>query len=169
MLHGRGGIDLLERDTERAVEVRRPQEGEHVVLVDRLALLVREEGGLEARPRVELDLAVLKARVHVEEDDQAVVEAGPPDAPLVHQGACLRLGLLGRRVFAAVLGVDDHLGAGPRFDGVDRRLGLGDRRGRQDAGVVVDRPAVDGVGEWRTGRRRGGGGGIRHSRQQQDE
>ena len=56
------------------------------------------------------------------------LKPGAPDAPLVHQRARLRLGLLGRRVLAAVLGVDDDLGAGPRLDGVDRRLRVGDRR-----------------------------------------
>ena len=99
---------------------------EHVVLEDRLALLVRQEGGLEPGPRVELDLAVLEVRLHVEEDDEAVVEALAPDAPLVHQGARLRFGLVGRRVLAAVLGVDDDLGAGPRLDLVDDPLGVDD-------------------------------------------
>ena len=59
--------------------------------------LVRQERRLEAGAGVQLDLAVLEVRLDVEEDDQAVVEALAPDAPLVDQGARLRLGLLGRR------------------------------------------------------------------------
>ena len=53
---------------------------------------------------------------------------GPPDAPLVDQRARLGLGLLGRRSnVPLVLRVDDDLGAGPRLDRVDGRLGIGDR------------------------------------------
>ena len=123
----RGGVDPLESHGQRGVEVGVLEVGEHVVVEDRLALLVREEGGLEAGRRVQLDLTVLQVRLHVEEDDHPVVEAGPPDAPLVDQGARLGFGLLGRRVGPAVLGVDDDLGRRPGLDRIDRGLGLDDR------------------------------------------
>ncbi len=152
MIGARGPIHLVERGGEGRIEVPREEVGEHVVLVDRLALLVREVRRLEPGTRVQLDLAVLEARVHVEEDHQPVVEPGPADAPLVHQRARLGLGLLGRRILAAVLGVDHDLGAGPRLDRVDRRLGLDDRVAGQDPGVVVDRPVDLGFRERRAGR-----------------
>ena len=83
-------VHLAERDLERAVEVGVAQQRDHVVLVDRLALGVAQEGGLEAGRGVELDLAVLGGRIDVEEDDHPVVEPGPPDAPLVDQRAGAR-------------------------------------------------------------------------------
>ncbi len=64
-----------------------------------------------------------EVRFHVEQDDQAVVEALPPDAPLVHEGLGVGVGLLGRDPVVDDLAVDDDLGAGPRLDRVDRRLG----------------------------------------------
>ena len=155
VLGRRRGADLLERGGECRVEVAGRERRQHVVLEDRLTLLVRQEGGLEARAGVELDLAVLEIRLHVEEDDQPVVEALATDAPLVHQGPRLRLGLLGRRKAATVLGVDDDLGARPRLDPVDRGLRGGDRLGRQDARVVVDGPVDLGSWERWAGRRRG--------------
>ena len=117
----------------------------------------------EAGACVELDLAVLEARVEVEQDDQAVVDAGSPDAPLVHQGGGVGLGFLGRDVVAPEgLGVDDDLGLGLRLDRVDDLLGLALGRRREDLGVVVDGLAVDRLGEGRSGavaaRRRGDGG-----------
>ena len=149
----RRGIDLLERHVEGGVEVGRAEVREHVVVEDRLALGVREVGRLEPGRGVQLDLAVFEARVHVEEDDHAVVEARPPDAPLVDQCAGLGLGLLGRQaVRAAVLRVDDDLGAGPRLDLVDRRLGRDDRLRAEDAGLVVDGAVGLGVRERRAGR-----------------
>ena len=105
----------------------------------------------EPGPRVELDLTVLEGGVEVEQDDQAVVDAGPPDAPLVHQRGGVRLGLVGRDVVAAErLRVDDDLGLGLRLDGIDDRLGLTLGGPREDPGVVVDRLAVDRFGERRS-------------------
>ena len=86
-------IDLGQRGTQGAVEVAAAQERQHVVLEDRLALAVAQEGGLEPRAGVQLDLAVPAAVVHVEEDHQAVVEALAADVPLVHERARPRLGL----------------------------------------------------------------------------
>ena len=86
VLRGGRGIDPAQRDRQRAVEVRIAQEREHVVLEDRLALAVGEEGRLEPGCRIELDLAVFEGRVDVEEDGKAVVEPGATDAPLVDQG-----------------------------------------------------------------------------------
>ena len=71
VLDGGRRVDLVERDCQRAVEVGAGQERQHVVLEDRLALLVREEGRLEPRSGVELDLAVLEVVLHVEEDRRA--------------------------------------------------------------------------------------------------
>ena len=126
VLRGRRSIHLREGGGECPVEVRRAEMREHVVVEDRLALLVRQEGGLEPGPRVELDLAVLEVRFQVEEDDKAVVEALASDAPLIDQGARLHFRFVGRRVFAAVLGVDDDLRAGPRLDLIDDPLGVDD-------------------------------------------
>ena len=86
MLRRRRGVHPLERHGQRAVEIGRLEVGQHVVLVDRLALTVRQERLLEAGTRVQLDLAVPQVRLHVEEDHEAVVEALASDAPLVHQG-----------------------------------------------------------------------------------
>ena len=100
---------------------------------------------------------MLEARVEVEQDHQAVVDAGTPDTPLVHQGCGVAFGLLGRDVVAAEgLGVDHDLGLGLRLDRVDDRLGLALRGRREDVGVVVDGLAIDRFGEGRTGSRRGG-------------
>ena len=84
-----------------------------------------------------------------------------PDAPLVDQCAGLGLGLLGRRVRAAVLGVDDDLGAGPRLDLVDLRLGSDDRLGAEEAGLVVDGAVGLGWRERRPGRDPGRAVGAR--------
>ena len=65
---GRGrGIDPLERDGQGAIEVGRAQVRQHVVVVDRLALLVRQERRLEPRAGIQLDLTVLEVRLEVEE------------------------------------------------------------------------------------------------------
>ena len=105
----------------------------------------------EAGARIELDLPVLEARVEVEQDDEAVVDAGPPDAPLVHQRGGVGLGFGGRDVVATEgLGVDDDLGLGLGLDRVDDLLGLTLGRRRQDLGVVVDGLVVDRLGEWRS-------------------
>ncbi len=159
---------LCERHGQRAVEVGILQVRQHVVVEDRLALAVRQERLLETGTGIQLDLAVLEIRLHVEEDHQAVVEALASDAPLVHQGTRLGVGLVGRRVFAAVLGVDDDLRAGPRLDRVDRLFRRGDGRRRQDAGVVVDRAVDLGLREGRAGwRRRADGAG--HQEREADD
>ena len=95
---------------------------------------------------------MLERGVDVEEDGQPVVEAGPPDAPLVDEGSRARASV--SSVVDAVvdeLRVDDDLGRGPRLDGVDDRLRLGDDAGRQDPGLVVHGLTVDRVGERRPG------------------
>ena len=147
-------IDLGQRGTQGAVEVAAAQERQHVVLVDRLALAVAQEGGFEPGAGVQLDLAVAAAFVDVEEDHQAVVEALAADVPLVHERARPRLGLRLARRAAQQLAEDHDLGAGPRLDPVDDRLGVHDRVRREEAGVVVDRPVGLRVRERRTGRRR---------------
>ena len=86
--------DLVHRRQQRAVHVALAQLRQHVVLEDALAVLVREPGLPVTRARVELDLAVARvALVEVEQDHQPVVDAGAADAPLVHQGDGVRLGL----------------------------------------------------------------------------
>ncbi len=146
--------DLGQRDEDRRVEVPGLERRHHLIVEDvlELGLTQRKTGS-----PVELDLTVLEAGVEVEQDHEAVVDAGPPDTPLVHQGCGVGLGLLGRDVVAAEgLGVDHDLGLGLRLDRVDDRLGLALRGRREDVGVVVDRLAVDGFGEGRTSSRWGG-------------
>ena len=100
----------------------------HLVVEDRLALVAVEVRRLEPVAGVELDLAVLVAGVELEQDDQAVVDAGPSDAPFVHQRGGVGLGLRGGQVVAAHrLRVDDDLDAGLGLDRVDDLLGLGRR------------------------------------------
>ena len=83
---GRGvRVDLRQSGQERPVEVAAAEQRQHVVLVDRLALGVRQERGLVAGAGVQLDLAVAEAVVEVVQDDQPVVEALPADAPLVDE------------------------------------------------------------------------------------
>ena len=98
VLRGRRRVDLLERDLERAVEV--------AVYAGTAACRSRRSPGARSLLRnaaskpgagVQLHLAVLARRIDVEEDDQAVVEPGPPDVPLVDEGARPRLGLGGAR------------------------------------------------------------------------
>ena len=151
----RGGIDPLEGDVERPVEVGRSQERQHVVLVDRLALGVGQEGRLEAGCRIELDLPVLERGVDIEEDREAIIEPAPSDAPLVDERAGAGIGLLGRDAVVDELRVDDDLGRRALLDRVDRRLGVLDARRGQDAGVVVDGLPLDGIREWRASGRRG--------------
>ncbi len=103
-----------------------------------LALLVRQVGDAIARTGVQLDLAVALARVEIEQDHQAVIEARPADAPLVHQGPGIRLGLVARHAVVDDLAVDDDLGAGSSLDALDRGLGRRDRGRVEDAGRVVD-------------------------------
>ena len=62
---------------------------------------------------------------------------------------------------AAVLGVDDDLGAGPRLDLVDLRLRSDDRLRAEDAGLVVDRAVDLGLRERRPGRDAGRAIGAR--------
>ncbi len=150
---GRGdGIDLLERGEDGSVEVAVAEERQHVLLVDPLAAGIVQELRLEPGARVELDLAVLATGVHVEEDHQPVVEALPADAPLVHQGPRVGLGLVRRPAVLDVLGVDDHLGPGPRLDPIDELLGLLLGGGGQDVRRVVDANAVLGRRERGPGR-----------------
>ena len=125
VLGRRGGIDLLHRHQQRAIEVAPLEQRQHVVLVDLLAIRVGQELVGEPGPGVQLHLAVARVvRVEVEQDHEAVVEALPADAPLVHQR--LRVVLGRRRVLAArrQLRVDGDLGTGPLLDRVDRGLDL---------------------------------------------
>ena len=144
------GVHRAQRRQQRQVEVAFAQEGQHDALEDGLALVLAHVRGLEAGARLEADRAVLAVRLHVEEDDQPVVEAGPAHAPLVAE----RLGV-GRRLLVADarlgLRVDDDLGAGAGLDGLDdrRRLGLGLLR--EDARLVVDDDARDRVRVGRPG------------------
>ena len=109
---------------------------------------------MEPGARVELDLPVRQRGVEVEQHDEAVVDAGPPDAPFIHQRRRVRLGLIGRDVVAAErLRVDHDLRLGLGLDRIDDRLGLPLGPRRQDTRVVVDGLAVDGLRERRTGRR----------------
>ena len=91
------GVDLRDCREQRAVEVAAAQERQHVVLVDRLALAVGEVRRGVPRSRVQLDLAVARvALVEVEQDHEPVVDALAADAPLVHEGTGVALGLVGR-------------------------------------------------------------------------
>ena len=93
--------------------------------------------------RVERDLAMRQARVEVEQDDQAVVDPGSPDAPLVHERRSLGLGSSGvMSSRPSAWCVDDDLDLRLRLDGVDDLLRLRDRPGLQHIRVVVDRLPV---------------------------
>ena len=165
VVDSRGLVDLAKRCEQRAIHVCPTQQRQHVVLVDRLALLVRQEGRSEAGSRIELDLAVPEAVVHVEQDHEAVVEALAADAPLVHQGDGVPLRRLGRVALGLELGVDDGLGTGPILDRPRDTLGLADRAWRQDLRRVVDPLA----GDRRRVRWAGAGRGRRDDRDQQEE
>ena len=91
--------------------------------------------------------------VEVEQDHEPVVDARPPDAPLVHERDRVRLRLVRRDARWHELRVDDDLGAGPALDLVDRLLELLDRRVAEHARLVVHRLVVDRLGERRPGRR----------------
>ncbi len=157
-VHGRieGRLeDMAERDEDGAVDVAAPEQRHHLVVEDRLSRIGVEVGRLEAVAGVQLDLPVFEARVELEQDDQAVVDAGLPDAPFVHQRAGVRGGFVGREVVAAHrLRVDHDLDPGLGLDRVDDLLGLGDGLGLEHTGVVVDRLVVDGLRVGRPRRRR---------------
>ncbi len=156
----RARVHLGHRREDGAVEVAVAEERQHVVLEDRLALLVRQVRHPEAGAGIELDLAVAPALVEVEQDDHPVVEALAPDAPLVDQGNRVLLGQLGRVALGLDLGVDDDLGTRPRLDVAADLLGPRDRGRRQDARRVVDALTGHGLWIWRPGR--GGTGGEEH-------
>ena len=168
MLRRRRRVDLRHRGEQRAVEVAAAEQRQHVLVEDLLLLGVVEERRPEARAAVQDHLAVLVARVHVEQDHEAVVEALPPDAPLVHQRPGVGVGLLGRPAVLDGLGVDHDLGAGPLLDLADRLRDAIDRVRAEDAGGVVDADAVLRLGEGRSrGERRqqpGPGGRQRRTR-----
>ena len=113
----------------------------------------------EPRPAVQAHLAVDEVRLEPDQQHQAVVEAGPPDAPLVDEGGCLRqvLVLGDARVH---LDVDHDLGPGLCLDGIDARLEVRDRLRFQHAGLVIHATFRHRVGE------RGAGGG--HGRDERD-
>lgn len=77
--------------------------------------------------------------IHVEDDDEPVVDARPPDAPRVHdrEGISPR-GLGGDLVVVAGPGDDRHLGLRPLLDPVGDRLGSHDRGPVPDAREVID-------------------------------
>ena len=119
---GGRGIHPRHRDERRPVQVALLQERQHVVLVDGLALAVREEGR-HGSPGLHTAAPGRAPRVveQIEEDHQAVVEALASDAPLVHERDRVLLGLAG--VDARLdLRVDDDLGARALLDGVGRGL-----------------------------------------------
>ena len=153
-LRRRHRVDPRERHEDGIAELLLAEAGQHLLLEDLLALVVRQVERPEPRRRVELDLAADASpgvRVDVHEDRQAVVEARAADAPLVDQRDRVLLGRRRRRAGLG-LGVDDDLRPGAFLDPVDRRLRCGDRRRVEEAGGVVDGPADDGIGEGRTGR-----------------
>jgi len=121
---------------------------------DGLTVGLGHERGLEAATGVKRDLAVSQVGLHVEEDDQAVVEALAADALLVHERQGVVVGQLDRVALRLDLGVDGHLGARSSFDRLDRLLSFRDGPGREDAGVVVDTLPGDGIRVWRPGGRR---------------
>ena len=150
--------DLRQARERRAVEVAGGQRRQHHVVEDRLPFVRREVCRVEAGAGVELHLAVLAGAVEVVEDDEAVIDAAPTHAPLVHERLGVRLGLVrGDLVAAGVLRVEDDLGLGLGLDRVDDPLGRLLGLGPDDAGVVVDGLSVDGVGVGRAGRRRARG------------
>ncbi len=73
----RGGhlVDAIHGGEDRPVPVVLAKEREHVVLEDLLAFAVGQERGGEPGRGVELDLPARPARLEVEEDGEAVVEA----------------------------------------------------------------------------------------------
>jgi hypothetical protein len=113
---------------------------QHRVIDDRGRLVLAEVVREIARARVEIDLAVpLAPRVHVEQDDQAVVDALPADAPRIHDRDRIRpRGCGGDVGVIARPGHDRELRLGPIPNGLRDRLGLADRCLRPDARVVVD-------------------------------
>ncbi len=143
-------VDCRETAQERAVEIALEQCGQHDLVEDGLALVRPEVGGLEAAAGFESDGAMRAVGLHVEEDDQAVVESGSPDAPRSAE----RLGV-GRSLLVAGprpdLGIDDDLGPGPGLDGLDDPGRLGLRRVGEDACLVVDHDAGDRLREGRPG------------------
>ena len=117
MLRGGVGVDLRQPGEQRAVEVTVPQERQHVVLEDPLALAVAQERRLIPGPGEQLDLAVAGvAAMEVVEDDQPVVEPLAADAPLVHERPCVGLGLFRGDTRIGEPGVDRQLRAGPLLD-----------------------------------------------------
>ena len=146
-------VDLVHRHEQRAVEVALLQERQHVVLEDRLALLVAEERRAIAGPGIQLDLAVLARRGRGRRGSTS--PSSKPRRPTPHWSisACASASAaLSVDERPDDLGVDDDLGAGPVADRLDLRLDLRDRVGPEDAGLVVDVLAGDRVRERRSGR-----------------
>ncbi len=153
VVRGDLGIDRVQRCQEGCVEVALAQLGQHHAVEDGLALPFAQVCGTEARARLQANGAMLAIGLHVEEDDQAVVESFPSDTPLVTE----RLAVGGCDIVIGVrlrLRVDDHLGAGAGLDRLDQagRLCLG--RVREDARLVVDHDPRHGFRERRSGRQR---------------
>ena len=84
-----------------------------------LPLAVRQERGGEPGSRVELDLPAGAARLEVEEDRQAVIEALAADAPLVDQGERVA-SVSSVDLEVGDLRVDHDLGARALLDAIDR-------------------------------------------------
>ena len=91
VLGRRSGVDPLQGDGQRIIKIRRAQIGQHVVVEDGLALLIREEGRLEPRAGVQLDLPVFEVRLEIEEDRQPVIEASRPTPHWSIRAAALTL------------------------------------------------------------------------------
>src|SRR5439155_16210485 len=111
----------------------------HLVVEDRLAVRIGHEGGPEARPGVQLRLAVAARFVQVEEDHERVIESFAADAPLVDQGCRVaRRGILGVAL-RLYLGIDDELRRAALLDAGDDRLGARPNSWAQHPRRVVDR------------------------------
>ena len=119
-------VDVAQAREQGAVDVALVGQREHLVVDDGRGLVLVQVALEEARAGVEVDLAVvLAALVHVEQDDEAVVDALPADAPGVHDRHRVRPGGLGRDVeVVARPGHDRELRLGPGPDRLGDRLGL---------------------------------------------
>ena len=119
---------------------------------------------MKPEPPIQADFAVDAIVVQSDHQDEAVVEAGAADAPLIHERG--RVGEVFVLADAGIdLGVDEDLGAGGCLHGVDPALEVGDDLGTKHAGLVVDCPIGLRIGERGSrGHRRGGGQGQEHER-----
>ena len=133
-------VDPGEAGEERAVDIAVPGRRQHR-LIDDLLRLVRVEVLLDVPlAGVQVDLAVRRAPlVHVEQDDEAVVDAGSPHPPGVDDGHGIYPGGVERDVVVlARPGHDRELGLSARADRVGHVLRRRHGRGAPDPRKVVD-------------------------------